>query len=88
LPKSSIAWPRAIGKIQPATYRDIDRALKLMGGPMAEFVVCINRSTYYKVSAANEIEAIDHALDEGAEEIHQITLDAFLSSEAEINFQD
>jgi len=54
------------------------------GGSMAEFIVCISRYTYYKVEAENEIDAIDNALDEQGEEIHQDTLDAFISSEAEI----
>ena len=52
---------------------------------MAEFIVCINRSTYYKVQAENEIEAIDNVLDDSGEEIHQYTLDAFISSELEIS---
>jgi len=51
---------------------------------MAEFIVCISHYTYYKVEAENEIDAIDNALDEQGEEIHQDTLDAFISSEAEI----
>ncbi len=52
---------------------------------MAEFIVCINRSTYYRIEAENEIEAIDNILDDGhGEEIAEITLDAFISSRAEL----
>jgi hypothetical protein len=46
---------------------------------MAEFIVAIDRITYYAVQAEDEVTAIDLALDRQGEEVSSETRDAYIS---------
>jgi hypothetical protein len=46
---------------------------------MAEFIVAIDRITYYAVEAEDEVAAIDLALDGQGEEVTSETRDAYIS---------
>jgi hypothetical protein len=46
---------------------------------MAEFIVAIDRITYYTVQAEDEVTAIDLALDRQGEEVSSETRDAYIS---------
>ena len=46
---------------------------------MAEFIVAIDRITYYAVEAEDEVTAIDLALDGQGEEVTSETRDAYIS---------
>jgi hypothetical protein len=46
---------------------------------MAEFIVAIDRITYYAVEAEDEVTAIDLALDGQGEEVTADTRDAYIS---------
>ena len=48
---------------------------------MAEFIVAIDRITYYAVQAEDEITAIDLALEGQGEEVTADTRDAYISED-------
>jgi hypothetical protein len=48
---------------------------------MAEFIVAIDRITYYAVQAEDEVTAIDLALDGQGEEVTSDTRDAYISED-------
>jgi len=48
---------------------------------MAEFIVAIDRMTYYAVQAEDEVTAIDLALEGQGEEVTSDTSDAYISED-------